>query len=203
MMSWSSSVSRSGTGREPSRNNEMYIGSQPRAPNVAWNWRICASPSPEAGGSRQILGTATPWARPRMKSSRAGFSGSIVKPPPPMARIVGSGRGKRDRRPLAEVAGLQRELHDLVADRLDPVGARRRTREQHAVEVLTDEMERRAVGGRIPGGQRPVQQRGVIRRPPVVLFLVVHRVGVREAAEPVVGLGVVVVGRQPRREPAE
>ena len=36
----------------------MCIGSQLRAPKVAWNWRICASPSPEAVGSRQILGIA-------------------------------------------------------------------------------------------------------------------------------------------------
>ncbi len=57
MMSWSSSVSRSGTGREPSRNSEMCIGSQARAPKVAWNWRICASPSPEAVGSRQMRGS--------------------------------------------------------------------------------------------------------------------------------------------------
>ena len=34
----------------------MCIGSQAREPNVAWNWRICASPSPEAVGSRQIRG---------------------------------------------------------------------------------------------------------------------------------------------------
>ena len=34
----------------------MCIGSQARAPNVAWNCRICASPSPEAVGSRQIFG---------------------------------------------------------------------------------------------------------------------------------------------------
>src|SRR3954470_3931652 len=153
MTSCSSSVSRSGTGRDPSRNREMCIGSQPRAPNVAWNWRIWASPSPEAVGSRQILGTAMPSARPRTKSSSAGFSGSIVKPPPPMARIVGSGRGKRDLRPFAEVGGLQGELHDLVADRLDAVGARLRARQHDPVEVLADEMERRAVGGCIPGGQ--------------------------------------------------
>ena len=38
----------------------MWIGSHARAPNVAWNWRICASPSPEAVGSRQIRGIGTP-----------------------------------------------------------------------------------------------------------------------------------------------
>ena len=35
----------------------MCIGSQARAPKVAWNWRICASPSPEAVGSRQMRGS--------------------------------------------------------------------------------------------------------------------------------------------------
>src|SRR5690349_21828802 len=157
MMSWSSRVSRSGIGREPSRNSEMCIGSQLRAPKVAWNWRICASPSPDAVGSRQIFGTEVLSANPSTKSSRAGFCGSIVKPPPPMARIVGSGRGKRDLRPFAEVGGLQRKLNDLVADRLDPVRPRLRAREHDAVEVLADEVERRAVGGRVPGGQSLIQ----------------------------------------------
>ena len=58
--SCASSVSRSGIGRRPSRNSEMWIGSHARAPNVAWNWRICASPSPEAVGNRQIRGIGTP-----------------------------------------------------------------------------------------------------------------------------------------------
>ena len=43
----------------------MCIGSQARAPNVAWNWRICASPSPEAVGSRQTFGSGDAAASPR------------------------------------------------------------------------------------------------------------------------------------------
>ena len=35
----------------------MCIGSHAREPKVAWNWRICASPSPEAVGSRQMRGS--------------------------------------------------------------------------------------------------------------------------------------------------
>src|SRR3954452_24366257 len=124
-MSCASSVSRSGIGREPRRNSEMCIGSQARAPKVAWNWRVCASPSPEAVGSRHTRGIGTPGSD-STKSSRAGFSGSMLKPPPPMARIVGrlSGRGEVELRSLAEIGGLQRELDDALAGDLDAVGPR-------------------------------------------------------------------------------
>ena len=102
----------------------MWIGSHARAPNVAWNWRICASPSPEAVGSRQIRGIGTPASAEHVVVER-GVLRLHAKPPPPMARIVGALRGgKRDRRPFAEIGGLQRQFDDVVADGLDPVCAR-------------------------------------------------------------------------------
>src|SRR3954447_23209168 len=122
-MSCARSVSRRGIGREPSRNSEMCIGSQARAPNVAWNWRICALPSPEAVGNKHTRGIGTPGSE-STKSSSAGFSGSMVKPPPPMAKIVGSGRGELELRALAEIGRLQGELDDVPVADLDAVGAR-------------------------------------------------------------------------------
>src|SRR5262245_5519745 len=99
----------------------MCIGSHARAPNVAWNWRICASPSPEAVGSRKTRGIGE-RANPRMSASSEGLRGSRQKPPPPMAKIVGSG-GKRDGRPIAEVRRLQGELDDLAAHGVHAIGA--------------------------------------------------------------------------------
>src|SRR5690349_3142337 len=127
----------------PSRNNAMCIGSHARAPKVAWNWRIWASPSPDAVGSRQTRGIATP-GRDSTKSSRAGLSGSMLKPPPPMARIVGrrSGGGEFEFRALlAEIGGLQRELHDGLVPDLDAIGARLGPGEHHAMQVLADEVQ--------------------------------------------------------------
>src|SRR4051794_1299977 len=173
----------------------MCIGSQARAPKVAWNWRIWASPSPEAVGSRQIRGSGTPGSA-STKSSRAGFSGSMLKPPPPMAKIVGSGRGELELRALAEISGLQGELDDVLVTDLDAVGARLGPGEHDAVQVLADEVQGGPVGGRVSGGQEACAQRGVVRRAPAGLLLVVHRVRVRQEPQPLVRARVVVVGRQ-------
>src|SRR4051794_6670442 len=196
-MSCPSNVSRSGIGREPRRNSEMCIGSQAREPNVAWNWRIWASPSPEAVGSRQIFGIETPGSD-STKSSRAGLCGSMLKPPPPIARIVGrrSGGGEFELRALAEIGGLQRELHDVLFPGLDAVGPRLGSGEHHAMQVLADEVQGGPIGGRVSAGQRSILQRGVVRRAPVGLLLVVHGVGVGQESEPRVWPRVVVVGRQ-------
>src|SRR3954447_10055850 len=195
MMCCASRVSRSGIGREPSRNSEMCIGSQARAPKVAWNWRIWASPSPEAVGSRQMRGSGTP-GRDSTKSLRAGFSGSMVKPPPPMAKIVGSGRGEFELRALAEISRLQRELDDVLVTDLDAVGARLGPGEHDAVQVLADEVQGGPVRGRVSAGQEAFAQRGVVRRTPVGLLLVVHSVRVGQEPQPLVRARVVVVGRQ-------
>src|SRR4051812_36733613 len=149
-MSWESSVSRSGTGRRPSRNSAMWLASQARAPNVAWNWRIWPSPSPEAVGSRQMRGSAAPVSE-STKSSRAGFSGSIVKPPPPMARIVRSG-GKGDRRALAEEIGRQAQLDDLLPPALDTVGAGGGGGEHDPAPGLPPPMQRPARRPGLTGG---------------------------------------------------
>src|SRR3954454_15038075 len=133
-MCWRSSVSRSGTGIPPSRNSAMCVGSQARAPNVAWNWRIWPSPSPEAVGSRQMRGSAAPVSE-STKSSRAGVSGSMLKPPPPMARIVRSG-GKGDLGALAEVVGRERQLDDLLPRALHAVGAGLGPGEDDPLQVL-------------------------------------------------------------------
>ena len=86
-------------------------------------------------------------------------------------------------------------LDDVLARGLDAERARLGAREDDTVQVVADEVQGGPVRGRVSAGHA-VQQRGVVRRAPVGLLLVVHGIGVREEAEPLVRPRVVVVGRQ-------
>src|SRR3954447_8933675 len=100
-------------------------------------------------GARPPATTLPAPATLSTKSSSAGLSGSIVKPPPPMARIVGvrpAGRarpgGKEVRGgPGPQVVDLERDLHDLGADLLDAVRLCVRARAHRAVEPVADEVQ--------------------------------------------------------------
>jgi hypothetical protein len=60
---------------------------------VAWNAAICSLGSPEAVGKNRIRGSRRPQSS-KTSSSSAGSPGGDVKPPPPIARIVGVRSGR-------------------------------------------------------------------------------------------------------------
>ena len=156
-MSCASSVSRSGIGRraEPEqRDVHRLAGARAERGVELADLRLAV-----AGGGRQQADLA---ASARSASAEhVVVEGGVVRLHREAAPAHGedrgprSGGGKGDLRPLAEIGGLQRELDDLVADGLDPVGARLGAREHDAVQVLADEVQRGAVRGRIAAGQLP------------------------------------------------
>src|SRR5262245_51240574 len=123
-------------------------------------------------------------ASPSTNSSSVGLSGSIVKPPPPMARIVGVRPARRARsggkdvggRLRAQVVDLERDLDDLLADLLDPVGLRVGARADRAVKAVADEVQRGAVARREAAGHA-AGDRLVVGLAPALLLVVMHGVG--------------------------
>ncbi len=136
-----------------------------------------------------------------MNSSRTVLSGSIVKPPPPIAKMVrisASPQWPLVTRPDDEVAlvaqahRLDRGLAGDAVDRLDAVGERARARGHDAVELAADEVQRRAVVGRV-ARRHPVLDAREVLRPPARLAVVMDAVRPRQEAEPL----------DPRRAPVE
>src|SRR4051794_3501787 len=94
-----------------------------------------------------------------MSSSSSGLSGSIVKPPPPMAKIVRTGSGRRrDEVAGTEEDGLERRLARRAVDGLDAVRAGARPGAHDARELAADEVQRRAVLRRV-ARRHPVEDR--------------------------------------------
>src|SRR3954469_22564541 len=95
-----------------------------------------------------------------MSSSSSGLSRSIVKPPPPMAKIVrtDSGRRRDEVARVAEEDGLERRLARRAVDGLDTVGPGARPGTHDARELAADEVQRRAVLRRVPR-RHPVEDR--------------------------------------------
>src|SRR5262245_49913849 len=128
--------------------------------------------------------------RLRTKSSSAGFSGSIVKPPPPIARIVGVRPARRARSGGKDacrlfgpqVVDLERHLDDLAPDLLHPVGLRVLPRADGPVQTLADEVQRGAVAGREAAGHA-ARDRLVVGLAPASLLVVVHGVRARQQAK--------------------
>src|SRR6201989_1024510 len=124
-----------------------------------------SSGSPLAVGRKHTRGIGR-RASPRMNSSSTGLSGSIVKPPPPIAKMVRiTSRGGHDVALDAQAHRLDRGLARDPVDRLDAVGARARTRADDAVELGADEVQRRAVLGRVARGHPVLDAREVLAAP--------------------------------------
>src|SRR4051794_6335835 len=118
-----------------------------------------------------------------MKSSRTVLPGSIVKPPPPIAKMVFTASCGRDEIALvAQTHRLDRGLAGDAVDGLDAVGARARARAHDAIQLAADEVQRRAVVGRVARGH-PGLDAGEVLGPPPRLAVVVHAVGPRQQAE--------------------
>src|SRR3954452_104723 len=110
-----------------------------------------SSGSPLAVGRKQTRGAGR-RARPRTYSSRTGLSGSIVKPPPPIAKMVRIRSGGDDEGALvAQAHRLPRGVACRAVDGFDGVRARVRAGADHTVELDADEVQRRAVLGGVAG----------------------------------------------------
>src|SRR6188472_2973728 len=141
-----------------------------------------SSGSPLAVGRKQMRGIGR-RASPRMNSSRTVLPASIVKPPPPIAKMVRI--ALRNREEIALVAQAHRLDRGLARDAvggLDAVGARAGTRAHDAVELAPDEVQRRAVVGRVARGHPRLDAGEVLGSPPR-LAVVVHAVRPRQQAE--------------------
>src|SRR5919202_710681 len=142
-----------------------------------------SSGSPLAVGRKQTRGIGR-RASPRMNSSRTALSGSIVNPPPPIAKMVRiPSRGDDQVARVPQARDGERRLARDAVDRLDPVGAGARARADHPVELAPDEVQRGAVVGGVAGSHAGLDAREVLGPPPG-LAVVVHAVRPRKEAEP-------------------
>src|SRR3954466_8633604 len=142
-----------------------------------------SSGSPLAVGRKQTRGAGR-RASPRMNSSRTGLPGSIVNPPPPIAKMVRitSGGGDEVAR-VAQADRGKRRLARRAVDGLDAVRAGGGPRAHDAVELAADEVQRRAVLGRVPRAHAVDHAREVLGAP-AGLAVVVHAVRPRQQPEP-------------------
>src|SRR3954469_5879892 len=99
-----------------------------------------SSGSPLAVGRKQTRGAGR-RASPRMNSSRTVLSGSIVKPPPPIPKMVRIESGGDQAALVAQAPRLERGLPGDAVDGLDAVGAGGRARADDAVELAADEVQ--------------------------------------------------------------
>ena len=205
MTSWSSTTSRDGAASCRAAGTARACSAwQARPPKRAWKAAICIVGSPEAVGRNSTRGSRR-GASDRMKSSSAGCRGSIVKPPPPMARIVG-GRPPLTR-PRIRAWGPQGRWWRAGARRSPrrrarpgrraPSAARRRPGELGAAEV-----QRGAVVGGV-AGQHAVADEAQVLLAALRLGVVVDAVGVRQQAEALHDARRPVEGGQRLAEPAQ
>src|SRR6185295_12325609 len=161
-----------------------------------------SSGSPLAVGRKQTRGIGR-RARPRMYSSSTALWGSIVKPPPPIAKMVRIGSGSDDEVSLvAQAHRLERGLARHAVDGLDAVRPRARPRADDAVDLAADEVQGGAVLGRV-AGHHAVEHAREVLGPPARLAVVVHAVRPGQQAEPLDALRPAVEGGDRLREPAQ
>src|SRR6478672_336108 len=162
-----------------------------------------SSGSPLAVGRKHTRGIGR-RASPRMYSSRTVLSGSIVKPPPPIAKMVRINSGRDDEIALvvAQAHRLDRGLSGDAVDGLDAVRTGSHARAHDAVELAADEVQRRAVVGRIPR-RHPLLDAREVLGPAAGLAVVVDAVGPRQEAEALDPRRAPVEGRDRLLEPAQ
>src|SRR5919108_6439643 len=161
-----------------------------------------SSGSPLAVGRKQTRGTGR-RASPRMNSSRTVLSGSIVKPPPLIAKMVRiTSRDGEEVALVAEAPRRKRRLAGAAVDGLDPIGSGARAGADDARQLAADEVQRGAVVGGV-AGRHAVDHAGQVRPAASGLAVVVHAVRPRQQPEAGDPLRPAVERRDRLLEPAQ
>src|SRR5580692_6187373 len=181
-------------------NSDTYSGTHARSPKRALKALISDVVSPDAVGMNRMRGSPTS-ASDSTKSSSSGLLGSIVKPPPPIAKIcrvsIGTAaralteppvscryRRRRERSArTTEERCLQARLAHALAVVLDQERVAVRARADDPLELRASEVQRHAV---LCGESRAhaVGHKAVVLGASLRLGVIVHAVGVRQQAQP-------------------